>query len=115
MRIVPRVCTSVLSLTLGAPAQRGLQYLVCLSVCLSVCFPYSGSTCDEKYNERYHRVLSISFAAILTLLARSANNLIKYTHATLVTRSLESAAARCSLSAAEFRNRESVVLFTDRH
>ena len=27
-----------------------------LSVCLSVCFPYSGSTRDEKYNERYHRV-----------------------------------------------------------
>ena len=33
----------------------------------------------------------------------------------LVTRILESAAARCSLSAAEFRNRESVVLVTDRH
>ena len=31
------------------------------------------------------------------------------------TRILESAAARCSLSAAEFRNRESVVLVTDRH
>ena len=45
MRITPRVCTSVLSLTLGAHAQRGLQYLVCLSVCLSVCPPrYSGST-----------------------------------------------------------------------
>ena len=29
---------------------------VCLSVCLSVCFPYSGSTRNEKYNERYHRV-----------------------------------------------------------
>ena len=41
-------------LTLGAHAQRGLQYLVCLSVC--VCFPYSGSTRDEKYNEIYHRV-----------------------------------------------------------
>ena len=51
MRIAPRVCTSVFSLTLGAHAQRGLQYL-----CLSVCFPYSGSTRDEKYNERYHRV-----------------------------------------------------------
>ena len=25
-----------------------------LSVCL--CFPYSGSTRNEKYNERYHRV-----------------------------------------------------------
>ena len=43
------------------------------------------------------------------------NNLIKYTHAALVTRILESAAAWCSLSAAEFRNRDSVVLFTDRH
>ena len=33
------------SLTLGAHAQRGLQYLVCHSVCLSVCPPrYSGST-----------------------------------------------------------------------
>ena len=42
-------------LTLGRHAQRGLQYLVCLSVCLSV-FPYSGSTRDKKYNERYHRV-----------------------------------------------------------
>ena len=28
---------------------------------------------------------------------------------------MESATAQCSLSAAEFRNRESVVLFTDRH
>ena len=52
---------------------------------------------------------------LLTLLARSAYNLIKYPHATLVTRILESAAARCSLSAAEFRNRESVVLCTNRH
>ena len=40
------------SLTLGAHSQRGLQYLVCLSVC----FSYSGSTRDDKYNERYHRV-----------------------------------------------------------
>ena len=48
-------------------------------------------------------------------MARSTNNLIKYTHAALVTRIWESAAARCSLSAAEFRNRDSVVLFTDRH
>ena len=54
-------------------------------------------------------------AGLLTPLAQSANNLIKYMHATLVTRILESAAARCSLSAAEFRNRESIVLFTDRH
>ena len=26
------------------------------SVCVCVCFPYSGSTRDEKYSERYHRV-----------------------------------------------------------
>ena len=51
----------------------------------------------------------------LTVLAWSANNLIKYTHTTLVTRILESAAPRCSLSAVEFRIRESVVLVTDRH
>ena len=48
-------------------------------------------------------------------LGASRNNLIKYTHAALVTRILESAAARCSLSAAEFRNRDNVVLFTDGH
>ena len=41
MQSVPRVCTSVpfSLLTLGAHAQRGLQYLglcVCLSLCLSV-------------------------------------------------------------------------------
>ena len=40
---------------------------------------------------------------------------MKYTHAALVTRILENAAALCSLSAAEFRNCESVVLFTDRY
>ena len=28
---------AITSLTLGAHAQRGLQYLVCVSVCVSVC------------------------------------------------------------------------------
>ena len=63
------------------------------------------------YNYNHFIILLVQ----LTLLARSTNNLIKYTHAALVTRILESAAVRCSLSAAEFRNRHSVVLFTDRH
>ena len=40
------------SLTLGAHAQRGLQYLVCVSVCLSV-YDYSRTTGYEAAYERY--------------------------------------------------------------
>ena len=58
-QIVPRVCTLVLSLTLGAHA-RGLQYsfclCVCLSVCLSVCFPYSGTSRNLAYKQQYKRL-----------------------------------------------------------
>ena len=44
-----------LSLTLGARAQRGLQYLVCHSVCLSG-HAILAVRAIKKYNERYHRV-----------------------------------------------------------
>ena len=79
-QIVPRVCTLVLSLTLGAHA-RGLQYSFCLSVCLSVfnprracarvtvlvlsvcvsvclcvCFPYSGTSRNQAYKQQYQRL-----------------------------------------------------------
>ena len=71
-QIVPRVCTLVLSLTLGAHA-RGLQYLltlgaharglqysfclsVCLCVCLCVCFPYSGTSRNQAYKQQYQRL-----------------------------------------------------------
>ena len=42
-------------LTLGAHAQRGLQYLVCPCVCLSV-DAYSGTTGNEAAHELYKRV-----------------------------------------------------------
>ena len=80
------------------------------------------------YNNYYYIIIVINFIVpyvyihmahafrgLINPLGASTYNLIKYTHAALVTRILESAAARCSLSAAEFRNRDSVVLFTDRH
>ena len=50
-QIVPRVCTLVLSLTLGAHA-RGLQYLFCLCVC----FPYSGTSRNQAYKQQYQRL-----------------------------------------------------------
>ena len=40
-------------LTLGAHV---LGLCVCVCVCVFVCFPYSGSTHNEKCNERYRRV-----------------------------------------------------------
>ena len=46
-------------LTLGAHAQRGLQYLVCVSVCLSVCLfvdDYSRTTGYEAAYERYQQL-----------------------------------------------------------
>ena len=48
-------------LTLGARAQRGLLYLVCLSVCVCVCvcvcvYDYSRSVGNETAYERYQRV-----------------------------------------------------------
>ena len=57
------VCLSVrtpsFSLTLGAHAQRGLQYLVCVSVCLSVCLSvrlYSRTTGNDAVYERYQQL-----------------------------------------------------------
>ena len=54
-------------LTLGAHAQRGLQYLVCHSVCLSVCL--SAHTIlavrATKSITKDAIVLSVRFAAIL--------------------------------------------------
>ena len=41
--------TSLCSLTLGAHAQRGLQYLVCHSVCLSVCPSVRLSVCYHVF------------------------------------------------------------------
>ena len=44
---------------LGAHAQRGLQYLVCVSVCLSVClsvYDYSCTTGYEAVYERYQQL-----------------------------------------------------------
>ena len=47
---------AITSLTLGAHAQRGLRYLVCVSVCVSVCVCYSTShfsrdySCHKRYN-----------------------------------------------------------------
>ena len=35
-------------LTLGAHAQRGLQYSVCLSVCLSVCYNTAGLSSGQN-------------------------------------------------------------------
>ena len=48
-----------LLLTLGAHAQRGLQYLVCVSVCLFVCLSvddYSRTTGYEAAYERYQQL-----------------------------------------------------------
>ena len=53
----------VMLLTLGAHAQRGLQYLVCVSVCLFVCLSvclsvddYSRTTGYEAAYERYQQL-----------------------------------------------------------
>ena len=48
--IVTRACLALHSLTLGAHAQRGLQYLVCVCVCLSVKshLTYGASVRPEK-------------------------------------------------------------------
>ena len=46
-------------LTLGTHVQRGLQYLVCVSVCLSVCLSvttFSAATRNETVKKRYQRV-----------------------------------------------------------
>ena len=46
------------SLTLGAHAQRGLRYLVCVSVCVCVCvYAYFSATGNEADDERYQRLL----------------------------------------------------------
>ena len=52
-------CIISILLTLGAHAQRGLQYLVCVSVCLSVCLSvddYSRTTGYEAAYERYQQL-----------------------------------------------------------
>ena len=51
-------------LTLGAHAQRGLQYLVCHSVCLSVRHVIL-AVCATKSITKDTIVLSVRFAAIL--------------------------------------------------
>ena len=48
-------------LTLGAHAQRGLRYLVCVSVCVCVCvcvcvYAYFSDTGYEADSERYKRL-----------------------------------------------------------
>ena len=50
-------------LTLGAHAQRGLQYSVCLSVCLSVCYNTPGFSCEQNAE------ISTSMWILLTMLA----------------------------------------------
>ena len=55
-------------LTLGAHAQRGLQYLVCHSVCLSVCLSVRHAILAVRATKsitKYTIVLSVRFAAIL--------------------------------------------------
>ena len=42
-----------LSLTLGAHAQRGLQYLVCVSVCVCVCYTTSHFSQDYSCHKQY--------------------------------------------------------------
>ena len=42
-----------LLLTLGAHAQRGLQYLVCVSVCVCVCYSTSHFSRDYSCHKRY--------------------------------------------------------------
>ena len=47
------------SLTLGAHAQRGLRYLVCVSVCVCVCvcvYAYFSAMGNEADSERYQRL-----------------------------------------------------------
>ena len=53
----PCVVEAIQLLTLGAHAQRGLQYLVCVSVsvCLSVT-TFSAATRNETAKKRYQRV-----------------------------------------------------------
>ena len=48
-------CTLVLSLTLGAHAQRGLRF-VCVSVCLSVTATAFVSTCNQRHLRHYYRL-----------------------------------------------------------
>ena len=46
-------------LTLGAHAQRGLRYLVCVSVCVCVCvcvYAYFSAMGNEADSERYKRL-----------------------------------------------------------
>ena len=55
-------------LTLGAHAQRGLQYLVCHSVCLSVCLSVRHAILAVRATKNITKdtiVLSVRFAAIL--------------------------------------------------
>ena len=54
----------ILLLTLGTHAQRGLRYLVCVSVCVCVCvrvcvcvYAYFSATGNEADDERYQRLL----------------------------------------------------------
>ena len=64
-------CTIMLNfllLTLGAHAQRGLQYLVCHSVCLSVCLSVRHAILAVRATKSITKdtiVLSVRFAAIL--------------------------------------------------
>ena len=53
-----RKATASWLLTLGAHAQRGLQYLVCVSVCVCVyIYDYSRTTGYEAAYERYQQLL----------------------------------------------------------
>ena len=67
------------SLTLGAHAQRGLQYLVCVSVCVSVT-TFSAATRNETAKKRYQRVQChtgfILKVAILVKMLRSKDNYV---------------------------------------
>ena len=64
-----RMCTTFSALlTLGAHAQRGLQYLVCHSVCLSVCLSVRHAILAVRATKSITKdtiVLSVRFAAIL--------------------------------------------------
>ena len=62
-------------LTLGAHAQRGLRYLVCLSVGLSV-YNYSCTTGNEANSERYQR-LQCNKGALLTALTDTLDHEIQ--------------------------------------
>ena len=77
MLVCPNVCVVTLLvyynfcysfLTLGAHAQRGLQYLVCHSVCLSVCLSVRYAILAVRATKSITKdtiVLSVRFAAIL--------------------------------------------------